>query len=328
MKQESFEALYADQWRDFETWLAYRKKPKKLRQETTPPFTLSELPQRYRVLCRLLALARDRDFSLALVEHLHRLVQEGHDILYGSPGGFGQRLLAYIGGGFAVDVRANRKFVLASMLLFFGSYIAIMIAIRIWPDFVYIVMPYDMVFTMRDMYSDRPAEIGQFAGAAGDNVAMFGYYIMNNVSIAFRCFASGLAAGIGTILVLLQNGVMIGAVEADLNNAGLSHNFYSFVAGHSSFELGAIAIIGGAGLKLGAALVAPGRRSRGEALRHAARGVIGIVGGCAVMLFAAALVEAFWSPLRFSLSVKLAVGGLLLVATLAYFLLAGRRRAA
>lgn len=328
MRQERFEALYAQQWQDFETWLAYRKKPQRLQKELTAPFPVSELPQRYRSLCRLLALARDRDFSLALVEHLHRLVQEGHDILYGTPAGFIQRMISYISGGFAIDVRANKKFMLASSLLFFGSYIAIIIAIRIWPDFIFIVLPYDMVFQMRDMYSDRPAELGQFAGAAGDNVMMFGFYVMNNVSIAFRCFASGLAAGVGTIIMLLQNGIMIGAVEADLSNAGLSRNFYSFVAGHSAFELGAIAIIGGAGLKLGAALVAPGRRSRGESLRHASREVIGIVAGCAVMLFAAALVEAFWSPLRFPLPVKLTVGVLFISSTLAYFFLAGRRRAA
>lgn len=329
MKQERFESLYASQWIAFEAWLAYHKKPAKARKGMRPPFADSELPQRYRALCRLFSLAQDRHFSLALVEHLHHLVQEGHDILYQTPSGFLQHMVDYVTAGFAVDVRKNWPYVLASALCFLGSYFIIMAAVRIWPDFSFVLLPYEQIFMFRDMYSDQQV-LGGGLGQADSRVRMFGFYVMHNTSIGFQCFAGGLLVGLPTLFSLGFNGIYMGAVEADLWNAGLGHNFYAFVAGHSTFELGAIILCGAAGFKLGTALISPGRRQRGEALRYAAKSVIGIVAGSVVMFFAAALIEAFWSSIpttNIPFGVKIGVGFLLLTLTLLYFLIAGRSRA-
>ena len=86
---------------------------------------------------------------------------------------------------------------------------------------------------------------------------MFGHYILNNISIALRTFASGLLAGLGTLLVLLFNGVIIGSVAGHLQHIGHGDPFWRFVAGHGAFELTAIVIAGGAGLQLGMKLLAP-----------------------------------------------------------------------
>src|SRR5438132_337741 len=106
MRQEQFEALYAEHWRAFETWLAQRTLPAKTRAKSPAPFPASQVPRRYREICRHLALARSRDYGAALVERLHRLAVAGHDVVYAAGGGFGARARAYLAGGFAREVRA------------------------------------------------------------------------------------------------------------------------------------------------------------------------------------------------------------------------------
>lgn len=325
MKQEQFESHNAASWQAFEHWLKWHANRNKKSPE--PPFPQHEFPERYRTLCLHLALARDRGYTLALVEYLHRLAQHGHDVLYGARSGFFQRVLRYAAGGFAADVRANGRWVLASTLLFFGPFFAAMLAVHLWPDFAYLVLSPEQVANFESMYADDARTLGRVARTASNDFQMFGFYIYNNVSIAFRCFAGGLTAGLLTVFYVVFNGLMTGVVAGRIGEAGLAANFYSFVAGHSSFELGAIVLSGAAGLRLGAAILAPGRMTRGAALRHVGRELVGMVCGLAVMLFAAALVEAFWSPLKLGLPIKLGVGGLLLALTLAYFTFAGRGRA-
>nr|WP_242533426.1 stage II sporulation protein M [Niveibacterium umoris] len=202
-----------------------------------------------------------------------------------------------------------------------------MIVVRVFPDFAYIVLPAEQLGQFDVMYGPDAAELGTQRGAR-DDLTMFGFYIYNNIGIGFKTFASGLFAGVGTVLALLYNGVFMGTVDAHVVNLGHAQRFYSFVAGHSSFELTAIVLCGAAGLKLGASMLAPGDWSRGESLRRAARSVIGIVAGAAAMLVIAAAIEGFWSPRTLPLAIKLGVGLINWVLVIAYLLLAGRRDAA
>jgi uncharacterized membrane protein SpoIIM required for sporulation len=157
---------------------------------------------------------------------------------------------------------------------------------------------------------------------------MFGFYIWNNVRIGFQTFAGGLLAGVGSAWFLGANGVIIGSVAGYLTQVGHIETFWSFVAGHSSLELLAIVLSGAAGFKLGMAVISPGNRSRKAALMAAARPAVRIMYGAAFMFFAAAFVEAFWSPLtEIPFNVKIIVGITGWVVLLAYFLLAGRSHA-
>lgn len=324
MKQEHFETLHAASWQAFEQYLASDTRQRKTRKPE-PPFAAAEFPQRYRAICQQLALARDRDYSLSLVNHLHRLVQSGHDVLYRAQAGFGARALRYATSGFAQDVRRNKGWILAAAFLMFGPAIAMMLAVRAQPDLAYLLIAPSEVAKYESMYANDAATLGRVARDASTDVAMFGFYIFNNVSIAFRCFAGGITFGVLSIFALIFNGLFFGIVEARLSLAGLGQNFYSFVIGHSGFELGAIVLSGGAGLRLGMALVAPGLRTRSRALYECARDLVGMVCGLAVMLCIAALIEAFWSPLRLEPVIKYGVGTLLTVLPLMYFVFAGRR---
>ncbi len=119
---------------------------------------------------------------------------------------------------------------------------------------------------------------------------------------------------------------MAGAVAGYLTERGLAGPFYSFVATHGALELTAIVLSGAAGLKLGHALLAPGRRTRGESLVRAAKECVVIIYGVTAMLVVAAALEAFWSSAAWvPYGVKYAVASLCWIAVLSYLALQGRR---
>ena len=157
-------------------------------------------------------------------------------------------------------------------LLFFGSLLLMGMLVYHFPDLVYGVMGPEQVADMEKMYDPDARRIGRFSERdSGDDWMMFGYYIMNNIGIAFQTFASGLLFGLGSLFFLLFNGLMIGAVAGHLTQIGYGATFWSFVVGHGAFELTAIALAGAAGLKLGWALLAPGRLTSRRSLARSRR---------------------------------------------------------
>jgi len=154
---------------------------------------------------------------------------------------------------------------------------------------------------------------------------MFGFYISNNISVSFRTFASGILFGVGSIFFLVFNGLLMGAVAGHLTNAEFTQTFFSFVVGHGSFELTAIAISGAAGLKLGYSLLAPGNLMRKESLMRASKVAIQLVYGVIIMLVIAAFIEAFWSSNNVLMPwQKYLVGGFLWALVIGYFVFSGR----
>jgi uncharacterized membrane protein SpoIIM required for sporulation len=124
---------------------------------------------------------------------------------------------------------------------------------------------------------------------------MFGFYIMNNIGIAFQCYVTGVVFGLGSLFFLAYNGAFGGAVGGYVANLGYGGTFFPFIATHSAFELTAIVLCGAAGLRLGYSVVFPGRLARIASLQTAARDTSVVVFGAAAMLVIAAAIEAFWS---------------------------------
>jgi uncharacterized membrane protein SpoIIM required for sporulation len=316
MKQAPFESAHASEWSEFEVFLDGKKS-----------FDPAEMPARFRRVCQHLALAAERHYSADLVDRLNRLALRGHHALYVNRRRESQQVLDFMLAGFPRLVRAEWRLVAAAALLFFGPLAALIVILQAFPDFAHYLLAPEQIANFHQMYDPANKRLGM--READTNLLMFGYYIWNNVRIGFQTFAGGMLAGVGSAWFLGANGVIIGAVAGYLTQAGFGEPFWSFVAGHSSLELLAIVLSGAAGFRLGLAVIAPGNLSRKAALVAAARPAVRIMYGAAVMFFAAAFVEAFWSPLtEVGLQTKIVVGIAGWAVLLGYFLLAGRARAA
>ena len=318
MRQHQFEAAHAAEWQEFEAFLENPGKS---------PFPAEEMPPRYRRICQSLALPADRQYSPELVDRLNQLALRGHHALYRNRRRESQRVLEFLLAGFPALVRAEWRLVLAASLLFFGPLLGLIAVLQAYPEFVHYLLAPEQIANFHQMYDPANRHLG--SREADSSLMMFGLYIWNNIRIGFQTFAGGLLAGVGSIWFLAANGVVIGAVAGYLTQIGYTQTFWSFVAGHSSLELLAIAIAGAAGLRLGMAVISPGNCSRRAALVAAAKPAVRLMYGAAMMFLAAAFVEAFWSPITaFGFQTKIIVGAAGWALLLAYSLLAGRARAA
>lgn len=326
MKQAAFEIRHGPEIGTFEAWLE-QKQGRSRTKDTVPAMEDVEMPAAYRRICQLLALAQDRQYSPDLIDRLNQIVLHGHHLLYGARGGQSARVLAFLAAEFPQTVRDEWRLLVASALLFFGPLAVMLAALMAQPDFIYYLVDPAQVGQFQQMYDPANTRLGM--RESDDNLMMFAFYIWNNIKIGFQTFATGMAFGLGTVFYLVSNGLTIGAVAGYLTAIGHGVPFWSFVSGHSAMELTAIVISGVAGLKLGAALVTPRGRSRRLALVQNGRVAVRVMYGAALMFLIAAFIEGFWSPLTsIPSTTKYAVGIGAWLAVLAYFLLAGRSRAA
>ncbi|HBP5566210.1 TPA: stage II sporulation protein M [Pseudomonas aeruginosa] len=322
MKQSLFEQRHQAAWQRFDKRLAFLEKGRKL-EDSSEDFAAD-----YRRLCQQLALAQERGYSSHLIDQLQQLVMRGHQQFYRHRSHLGSRILGFLLAGLPRLVREEWRSIAVASLLFYGSALLMGLLVYHFPDLIYSVVSPDKVSEMESMYAPETTRLGPLgARDTSDDWEMFGFYVMNNIGIAFQTFASGVLLGLGSLFFLLFNGLMIGSVAGHLTQIGYVQTFWPFVIGHGAFELTAITFAGAAGLKLGWALLAPGRLTRGEALRLAARRSVQLIAGVIVLLLLAAFTEAYWSSIsHFQPRVKYVVGAVLWLLVGAYFLLAGRSR--
>lgn len=148
---------------------------------------------------------------------------------------------------------------------------------------------------------------GQFAGALdpsggtdmGADIAtqaeFSAFLITHNVTVAILAFAVGILFGIGTVAVLVQNGILLGVIGGFLVTGGDGGYFVELVAAHGVLELSCIVVAAAAGLRMGWALVHPGQRTRRDALVAETRPAVMMVLGIVPWLGVAGVIEAFVS---------------------------------
>jgi uncharacterized membrane protein SpoIIM required for sporulation len=330
-----FEALYRARWDELEAALDRLENAKARRNAFDPPRgqqppapDAARTAALYRSACEHLALARARDYPVPLVERLEHLTQRAHQQVYHraepAAGRFARMFLVDI----PQAVRDHGWYVLVATLAFALPLLGTAIGAAFEPGFALMLHDANALREYERMYGRDVEAYGRQRSADSD-FQMLGFYIMNNIGIAFRTFAGGLFAGIGALFVLVFNGLYAGAIAGHLTSRGLGDNFYSFVITHGAFELTAIVLSGAAGLAIGHALLAPGRRTRTQALRDAATRAVPILYGLFALLVVAAVVEAFWSSARWvPHQVKYGVGAACWLLVLGWLAWQGRAKRA
>jgi len=315
MRQRLFEARHAKMWQEAEEFA-----------QGLPIGDPRRLPRLHRALCHSLSVARQRGYSPSLCERLHALSTFTHRALYASSAERPAIFRHWVAVGFPRLVRSQWRVVALAMATFWGTAIALGILVWLHPDQAAAWMDPTQIESMRHMYSPDRIRIGR--GGSGGDLAMYGFYIWNNISICFRTFAGGILGGVPALLSLCLNGVNLGVVGSVLSqDAGTRTTFWSFVITHSSFEITGLVLAGASGLKLGYSLLAPGRLSRLRSLSETGRQILPMLVGAAVLTFVAAFFEGFWSAQpSVPVAAKFAVGAVCWASVAAYLLFAGRRR--
>ncbi|MFN6943337.1 MAG: stage II sporulation protein M [Cytophagaceae bacterium] len=179
------------------------------------------------------------------------------------------------------------------------------------PDFPKVILGESYVaMTMENIQSGDPMAVYKKSG----QFDMFLGITMNNLLVAFRTFVTGLLLAVGTVLIMLYNGIMVGAFQYFFIEKGLFLESFLTIWLHGTLEISAIIIAGGAGLKLGSGLIFPGTYSRLQAFKLSGRKGLIIMMSLVPVFVLAALIEGFIT--RYTEMPNLLRGGLILASLL------------
>lgn len=283
----------------------------------------AEFASLYRAACADLALADAYQLPPNTVQYLHRLVGRAHNQLYRSRrfqlAAWGRTLLVDVPRGLLRDSCVQVAWVLF-WVTFLGS--AGMAYRQL--DWAVQVMPPEMMEQLEENF-------GQPLGGRDPqlNYLMAAFYIQHNTSIGLRCFAWGILILPG-LQELLQNALVLGAAFGYMARPEIAEgsHFFHFVTAHGPFELTAIALAAGAGLRLGIGWLKTDGWTRAASLQRAAREAMPIMGAAMVMFLLAALIEGFVSPTGLPYWVKATVALLSGAMLVFYFVVLGIPRRA
>jgi len=312
------------QWRELEDMCSrMQTRTGKLDAIQTARFTAL-----YRSACADLALASAYQLPPSSVDYLHKLVARAHNQLYRSRS-FQWKTFAEI---FFVktprivfdDVCVHICFFVFWGLFLVSAYLAY--ETEVYPDFA------ERVIGRAQMEGLETSWTGFSGRTYGENCQMAGYYVLNNAGLqGLFCFAYMLLVlpGLG---ILVSNAVYLGAVfgfmfRPELGEASV--NFKTFVTAHGPFELTAIILVAGAGLRLGLSWMMTNGLSRKDSMIAQSKKALPVV-MCGVVLFCmAAFIEGFISPIPESIMPWFLKGGVAVfscAAMLFYFVVLGYPR--
>ena len=315
MKQSEFIASRSTRWLK---WDKCYKQVKGKEYSTIP-----ELPRLYREICYDYMLAKSRNYSLHLQQELQIKINQGHQLLYREKSDGFNAFMKLMVLEFPATLRHFKRTTLLCFVFFFGA-MALFAGITYFDDaFIYYFVAPGQVASMEMMY-DPSGPVQSMERHSDDDFRMFGVYVLNNISIAFRTFIYGLLLGLGSLYFLSFNAAVLGCVTGYLVQIGFSETFFPFVVTHGAFELTAIVIAGIAGLNLGFSVVAPGPYERIDALKFTANKCLVLMYGTTVFLLIGSFIEAFWSSADYiGDTVKYTVGGICWLLVLLYLFFAG-----
>jgi uncharacterized membrane protein SpoIIM required for sporulation len=235
---------------------------------------------------------------------VNQLLARAHHIIYSGRKTNLLTLFRFLRDEYPIIFQSQIGYVTASMLVFvfFGLLGAALTSTR--PEFMRHFVGPEMIATMErhEMWTKSVVSVAPMASSA---------IMTNNLSVSFITFAGGIIFGLGTFLALFQNGMMLGVIGAACHHYEMSRALWSFVAPHGSLELPSIIIAGGAGFRLGHAMLFPGALRWRESVARGGIQATQLVSGIIPLLVIAGLLEGFFSPSQAPVWFKFTVGGLL-----------------
>ena len=265
---------------------------------------LQELALLYRQVAADLSVLRQDSTARTYSVHVNQLLARAHHIIYSGRKTNLLSIYHFLKDEYPAVFQRQFGFVLTSLLisLAWGLLGAALTSAR--PEFMRHFVGPQMIATMErhEMWTHSIVGVAPMATSA---------IMTNNLSVSFVTFAGGIVFGLGTFFYLYVNGMMLGVIAAACHQYGMSVALWSFVAAHGSLELPSILIAGGAGLRLGYAMLFPGALRWRESVARGGIEATRLVSGIIPLLIIAGCLEGFFSPSQAPVWLKFTVGGLL-----------------
>jgi uncharacterized membrane protein SpoIIM required for sporulation len=284
---------------------------------------LLAIPVLYRSALSSLSVARATSLDQALVDYLEGLCARAYFLVYGARPRLGERIAGYFATGWSNAVRSIWKETLVSAAITILAAVVGYIMVAQNPDWFYAMVGQDMSggrdpaasaeFLRKTLY-DKPDDTNELSAFAAQ-------LFTHNAQVSLFAFALGFAFCVPTAMLLMSNGVMLGAMIQVFASKGLGFEFAGWLMIHGVTELFAIIIAGAAGFKIGLAVAFPGERTRIDSAAEAGRAMGSVMAGVVIMLLVAGLLEGLGRQLITSDAIRYSIGIGSGIVWLAYFYL-------
>jgi uncharacterized membrane protein SpoIIM required for sporulation len=285
------------------------------------------LPLLYRTTLSSLSVARDMSLDRGLILYLEQLCTRAYFQIYGVQTSAWRQLGNFFARGWPQAVQAIWRETLVCVLLTAGAALVAFLLVRSDPSWFFGIIPEGLAGG-RDPSASAETLRATLYDKHDDMLTFFATYLFtHNSQIAIFSFALGFAFCVPTVLLILYNGLMLGAFFAVFAAKGLAWNLGGWLTIHGTTELFAINISGAAGLRIGTAIAFPGRESRTEAAVKAGRSAAIAMAGTVIMLAVAGLLEGIGRQTVTDDVNRYLIGGAMLAGWLLYFYVPRRRPA-
>ena len=271
----------------------------------------------YRQTASDFATVREDVSNRQLSAYLNQLLGRSHNLIYHGQKTKVSGLLKFYGETYPRVFRETLPLTVLAFAIFAVTGMAAWVITMHDPAFANRLLGPQMMETIerREMWTHSIVTVKPLASSG---------IMTNNLSVAFTTFALGITGGLGTIWMMVTNGLLIGVIGAATYQSGMALQLWSFVAPHGVLELPAIFIAGGAGLEIARGLLFPGLLPRRQSLTQAGGRAARLLLGTIPMLVIAGVIEGFFSPSDAAVSLKFIFAGVLFAALLSYLFLVNR----
>ncbi|MFM7069238.1 MAG: stage II sporulation protein M [Actinomycetes bacterium] len=302
------------------TWIRLEDLSRRAERRVTSLSTdeVAELVGLYQKVSAQLSHARSTYADPDLNARLSRILGTARVVIYRRRSGTTGALGRFFTSTFPAAVWTSRRFVAIAFLLFTIPAVSLGVWLANSPKALDAAVPREEQQLIaqkefRDYYRSTAAQ--NFAGRV----------TINNIYVSFLAFAMGVVPLIGTGAVLLTNGLNVGAMGAVMHHAGQGPQFWGLILPHGLLEITSVLVAGAAGLRLGWAIIAPGDRTRRDALAEEGMRAVVLVLGLTLCFITAGFIEGFITPSNLPTGLRIAVGVAVEVAFVAYIVLLGTR---
>jgi uncharacterized membrane protein SpoIIM required for sporulation len=278
---------------------------------------VDEIVNLYQRVSSHLAHARVAYRDPALTGRLTRLVTRANGVIYATRSRALRAVSDFFAWRFPAAVWQSGRFVAISAFLL----LAPALAVGAWLATSDAALEASAPDAVREAYLEEDFEDYY----SSDPATQFATEVtFNNIQVAFAAFATGVLVGVPTVLLLVLNGANIGTAGGLFAAAGELGRFFGLILPHGLLELTAVVIAGAAGLRLGWSVIAPGDRTRGQALGAEGRraGVIAL--GLVIAFIVAGLIEGFVTGRGLPTGIRVTIGVLAELAFVTWIVVQGR----